>query len=137
MVKNPDEVSFLGLYDNDSLHQNEFTMNETLMDNINKAMDNPREPMVWMINSSKKHTLYNNALPIHRKVYDVSNMLVYKKHMSIMYKNPTAELVRVKVDLLGYVNVTEEIELDDYKRGEIKRERLPPKLNTSYGINHQ
>ena len=87
--------------------------------------------MAWMINKSKKRTLYNNALPIHRKVYDVSNMLVYKKHMSIMYKNPTAELVRVKVDLLGYVNATEEIELDDYKWGEIKREWLPPKPNTT------
>ena len=49
--------------------------------------------------------------------------------MSIMYKNPTAELVRVKVDLLGYVNVTNEIELDDYTWGEMKREWLPPKPN--------
>ena len=84
-------------------------------------------PMVWMITKSKKHRLYNNALPIHRKMYDVSNMLVYKKHMSIMYKNPTAELVRVKVDLLGYVNVTEEIDLDEVKWGEMKREYIPPK----------
>ena len=46
-----------------------------------------------------------------------------------MYKNPTAEVVRVKVDLLGYVNVTEEIELDDNKWGEMKREWLPPQQN--------
>ena len=46
-----------------------------------------------------------------------------------MYKNPTAELVRVKVDLLGYVNVTNEIELDDNTWGEMKREWLPPKPN--------
>lgn len=128
-LKKPEEVSFLGLYDNTAEHQNQFIMTETLMDKINKAMNNPIEPMVWMINKSKKHKLYNNALPIHRKIYDVSNMLVYKKHMSIMYKNPTAELVRVKVDLLGYVNVTEEIELDDNKWGEMKREWLPPKPN--------
>ena len=57
MVKKTDEVSFLGLYNNDGLRQHEFTMNETLMDKINKAMDNPREPMVWMINNSKTHTL--------------------------------------------------------------------------------
>ena len=74
-------------------------MTETLMDKINRAMTNPIEPMVWMINKNKKHTLYSNALPIHRKIYDVSNMLDYKTHMSIMYKNPTAELVRVKIDL--------------------------------------
>ena len=71
-------MSFLGLYDKTAEHQSQFTMTETLIDKINKAMDNPREPMVWMINKSKKHTRYNNALPIHRKVYDVSNMLFYK-----------------------------------------------------------
>ena len=89
-------------------------------------MNNTIDPKVWMINKSKKHRLYNNALPIHKKMYDISNMLLYKKHMSIMYINPTAELVRVKVDLLGYVNVTEEIALDDYKWGEMKREWLSP-----------
>ena len=73
-LKKPEEVSFLGLYDEDGTHQNQFTMTETLMDKINKAMDNPREPMVWMINKSKKHKLYNGALPIHRKFYDVSNV---------------------------------------------------------------
>ena len=78
-LKKPEEVSFLGLYDEDGTHQNQFTMTETLMDKINKAMENPIEPMVWMINKSKKHTLYSNALPIHRKTYDVSNTLVYKK----------------------------------------------------------
>ena len=59
-------------------------MTESLMDKINKALDTSKiiEPMVWMINKSKNHTLYNNALPIHRKIYDVSNMLVYKKHVN-------------------------------------------------------
>ena len=42
-------------------------------------------------------------------------MSVYRTHMSIMHKHPTAELVRVKVVLLGYVNVPEAIELDDNK----------------------
>ena len=51
--KKTEEVSFLGLYDEDGSHQNQFTMTETLMDKINKAMENPIEPMVWMINKSK------------------------------------------------------------------------------------
>ena len=46
-------MSFLGLYDETAEHQNQFTMTETLVDKINKAMDNPVEPMVWMINKSK------------------------------------------------------------------------------------
>jgi hypothetical protein len=57
-------------------------------------------------------------------------MLLYKKHMSVMYLNPTAELVRVKVDLLGYVNVTEEIPLNDNKWGDMKRDYSSPKPNS-------
>ena len=53
MVEKPEEVSFLGLYDEDGTHQNQFTMTETLMDKINRAMTNPIEPMVWMIHKSK------------------------------------------------------------------------------------
>ena len=57
-LKKTEEVSFLGLYNEDGTHQNQFTMTETLMDKINRAMTNPIEPMVWMINKSKKtHTL--------------------------------------------------------------------------------
>ena len=48
-----------------------------------------------------------------------------------MYKNPTAELVRVHVDLLGTVNVTEETDIDDDKWGDMKREWIPPKPNAS------
>jgi len=44
-----------------------------------------------------------------------------------MYINPSAVLVRVKVDLLGYINVTKDIALDDNKWGEMKREWSPPK----------
>ena len=47
-----------------------------------------------------------------------------------MYLNPTAELVRVKVDLLGYVNVTEEIPLNDNKWGDMKRDYSSPKPNS-------
>ena len=101
------------------------------MCSIDRAMNNPEQPKVWMISKSKKQQLYINASPIHRKFYDISSMLLYKKHMSIMYLNPTAELVRVKVDLLGYVNVAKEIPLDDNKWGEMKRDYLPQKPNST------
>ena len=67
--------------------------------------------MVWMIDHNKQHRLYSNGLPIHKK-YGVINLWFYKKHTSIMYINPTAELARVKFDLLGYVNTKEDIALD-------------------------
>ena len=44
-----------------------------------------------------------------------------------MSLNPRAELVRLKTDFLGYVNIEHEVETDDYTWGEIKREWLPPK----------
>ena len=82
--------------------------------------------MVWMVNVSKKNRLYKNALPIHRKIYDTANMMVYKKHLQIMSLNPNAELVRVKTDLLGYINIEKDIETS-YEWGDIKIEHSPPK----------
>ena len=43
--------------------------------------------------------------------------------------NPRAELVRIKTDLLGYINIDTEIDTNDTKWGEVKREWLPPKPN--------
>ena len=44
-----------------------------------------------------------------------------------MSLSPRAELVRAKTDLLGYVNIENEIDIDDYTWGEVRREWLPPK----------
>ena len=46
-----------------------------------------------------------------------------------MALNPRAELVRVKTDLLGYINIDNEVDTDDYEWGKVKREWLPPKPN--------
>ena len=54
-------------------------------------------------------------------------MLVYKFHLEIMKANPDARLVRLKTDLLGYVNITREIETDDNTWGRVKRVWVPPK----------
>ena len=54
-------------------------------------------------------------------------MMVYTKHVYITSLNPQAQLVRIKTDLLGYINITIEIETDDYTWGEIKKEWNPPK----------
>ena len=54
-------------------------------------------------------------------------MMVYKKHLYITSLNPLAQLVRVKTDLLGYINIDNEIQTNDTKWGEVKREWSPPK----------
>ena len=79
----------------------------------------------WSMYQEKQ--LFNNTLPIHRKIYDIANMMVYKKHLYIMSLNPLAQLVRVKTDLLGYINIDNEIQTNDTKWGEVKREWSPPK----------
>ena len=57
-------------------------------------------------------------------------MLVYTLHLQIMKANPDARLVRINTDLLGYVNVTNEIETDDYTWGRVKQVMDPPKPGT-------
>ena len=58
-------------------------------------------------------------------IYDNSKDL--HAYQFLMQLNPRAELVRVKTDLLGYINIDNEIKTDDYTWGEVKREWLPPK----------
>ena len=81
--------------------------------------------MVWLININKKTPVYKNVLPIHRKIYDVANMMVYKKHLHIMSLNPRAELVRVKTDLLGYINIDNEIPTDYHTWGVLNANGCP------------
>ena len=81
-LKKPDEVGYAGIYDNSKdLHAYQFLMkrdNLQAMIDLARSKDKQFDPMVWMINISKKTPLFNNALPIHRKIYDVANMMVYK-----------------------------------------------------------
>ena len=131
MVKNPSDVSYTGIYDNhEDLHQYQFMVGqEQLQSMIDIAKNKSKQvnPMVWMVCTSKKTPLYNNSLPIHRKIYDIANMKVYKQHLYITSINPRAELARIKVDSVGYTGIDNEIETDDYTWGKVKREWLPPK----------
>ena len=70
MAEKPDEVSYCGIYDNSKdLHSYEFLKNSDYLQamiNLARSKDKQLDPMVWMINISKK-PLSNNTLPIHRK----------------------------------------------------------------------
>jgi len=54
-------------------------------------------------------------------------MMVYKKHLEIISLNPKAELVRIKTDLLGYINIENDIKVDTNKWGQVKEDFSPPK----------
>ena len=138
-IENPIDVSFSGIYDNSQgLCHYEFMMkHDKLQTIINNAKQNQYDPMVWLININKKTPVYKNALPIHRKIYDVANMMVYKKHLYIMSLNPRAELVRVKTDLLGYINIDNEIPIDYHTWGVLSVNGCPlnrPKYMTHLNI---
>ena len=47
------------------------------MIDLARSKDKKFDPMVWMVHTSK-NTVFNNALPLHREIYDIANMLVYK-----------------------------------------------------------
>jgi hypothetical protein len=131
-VRNPEEVKFNGIYDNEKdIHNYNFMEHENIQSMIDMAMSKGKgcDPLVWMVNVSKNTPLYINALPIQRKIMDVANMMVYKKHLYIMSLNPHAQLVRAKTELFGYINITHEAETDDYTWGGIKKEWTPPKPN--------
>ena len=72
---------------------------ENIQAMIDTAMSKGKEcdPLVWMVNVSKTTPLYINALPIQRKIMDVANMMVYKKHLYIMSLNTHAQIVRAHV----------------------------------------
>ena len=81
-VENPTDVSFSGIYDQQ--FGNPMMKHNKLQTIINHARQNQYDPLVWLISINKKTPVYKNALPIHRKIYDVANMMVYKKHLYIM-----------------------------------------------------
>ena len=109
---------------------------DNLQSMIDIAIDKNKQidPMIWMINVVTKTHLYNNALPNHRKIYDVANMVVYKKHLQIMALNPHAELVRIKTDSLGYIGIDNEIN-ESIKWGDVKREWIPPKPGQLWDVS--
>ena len=123
-LKNKEEVS----YNEDEMHQYTYGQDQdSTQSMIDKAKSHQIDPIVWAVHHTRKKRLYNNTLPIQRKVWDLANMLVYKIHLEIMKANPHARLVRLKTDLLGYVNITREIETDDDTWGRVKRVWDPPK----------
>lgn len=97
-----------------------------------RSRDKQFEPMVWMPEVSNKTPSYNNALPIHKKLYDVANMMVYENHLQIMSFDPRAELVGVTTYSLCYINIDNGIH---FKWGEVKGEWLPPTPGQVYDIS--
>jgi len=126
-IINGEHVSVSGIYDDTyddaiksfnllNIDENEW---ETM---INNADDS--EPLIYRISYKKELPLYNNALPIHRKIYDKALMEMFELDRQIKNTNEHCELVGIKTDCLVYKNVTNLPQTSD-KWGGIKIASVP------------
>ena len=81
--------------------------------------DKNNDPLIYKLVYDDEYPLYDNPLPIHRKVYDKANMDLYEIHLKVKRLNPNCKFVGIKTYCLVYNNVTTEIETSD-KWGDVK-----------------
>jgi hypothetical protein len=90
-IINNKNVTVSGIYDNtnhneikscDLLNLNDDMLNE-LINNANES-----DPMIYRLSNKQQIPLYENSLPIHRKIYDKANMEMYELYMKIKDTNP-------------------------------------------------
>ena len=93
---------------------------------LNKLINNADEndPIIYRLSHKQNIPLYENSLPIHRKVYDKANMEMYELYMKIKDTNPYAEFVGIKTDCLVFKNITNTPPTSD-KWGDIKISNVP------------
>ena len=65
-IKNPDDVSYVGIYDDCYNQQNTFRI---IPQHIVDAMNSKCDPMVWMLKKSKTKTPYTITLPPYTEKY--------------------------------------------------------------------
>ena len=72
MVKDKEKISYERIYNNeDDMHRYaSMQQHESTQAMIDAARANQIEPIVWAVHETKKNRLYNNTLPIQRKVWD-------------------------------------------------------------------
>ena len=56
------------------------------------------EPLVYKLNQKQNIPLYENTLPIHRKIYDKANMEMYELYANIKTNSPDCVFVGIKTD---------------------------------------
>ena len=64
--------------------------------------------MLYKRSIDRTNPTYENTLPIHRNMYDITQMEVYELHRKIEGLNPECELVGVNTSCLVYNSTTNE-----------------------------
>ena len=63
---------------------------------IQEASYNTHEPMLYQLSRNKEIPMYENTLPIHRKICNIARMEVYELHLKFHKANPDCELIGVE-----------------------------------------
>ena len=80
-------------------------LNDDMLNDLANNADES-DPMIYRLSNKQHIPLYENTLPIHRKIYDKANMEMYELYMKIKDTNPHSELVGIKTDCLVFKNIT-------------------------------
>ena len=70
-----------------------------------------KEPLLYHIIQDNEKPMYENALPIHRKTYDIARMDIYELYLKVKALNPRCVLVGIKTDCIVFNKVKVDPEL--------------------------
>ena len=73
---------------------------------IQEAQNNTQEPMLYQLTRNKEIPLWENTLPIHRKIYDIARMQMYEIDLETQQVNPNCERAGIRADCLAYNSIT-------------------------------
>ena len=86
LANNDDGIHVKGIYkdNNNTTSVNMLNLHENgLQYSIEDAQNNTLEPMLYKLSIDRQVPTYDNTLPIHRKIYDITKMEVYELHRDI------------------------------------------------------
>ena len=100
-------------------------LNDDMLNDLANNADES-DPMIYRLSNKQHIPLYENTLPIHRKIYDKANMEMYviELYMEIKDTNPHSESVGIKTDCLVFKNITNTPPTSN-KWGDIKTSSVP------------
>lgn len=105
------------------LNMNDGDFDNHIMDKLNEDTE-INEPILYQMSVKSEIELYENTLPIHRKIYDKANMEMYETYLDIKKLNPNCEFIGIKTDCLVFNNIEVEPKISN-KWGDIKKVNVP------------
>ncbi len=110
LLDNENDVKITGMLNNnkinysecdDMLRYEDAELDNILSDMVNLSLyTNQDTPFLYKVEIINEIKLFEIALPIHRKVYDVANMTIYEYYNKIKELNTRASLIGIKNGLL-------------------------------------